>query len=62
MQQADYRQVLPAAEEPLKQAYPDRSVLVQKGSVRNEGNFSAVGSTASVRCFLFRSVEEHLDL
>ena len=26
-----------------------QSVLVQKGSLRNEGNFSAVGSTASVR-------------
>jgi len=54
--------VLPAAEEPLEYAYQNRSVVVQKGSVRNEGNFSAVGSTASLRCFMMRPVEEHLDL
>ena len=30
-------------------AYPSTSVLVQKMSVRNEGNFSAYGSKTSVR-------------
>ena len=54
-------EVLLAAEMPLEYAYLSRSVLVQKGSARNEGNFSSVGSTASVRVFLIRPGGGNMD-